>query len=102
MSRIDQNCHCQCRVPLPQTETLAPADQAWVGTSDPQAPPPRTVAESHWPLGSASPEVDGRNCFTLVSLPGLDFSKVTCLLGWVGLGDNVYLFTELPLWTAVG
>ena len=36
--RIDQNhCHCQHRAPPPQTETLAPADQTWVGTPNPQA-----------------------------------------------------------------
>ena len=43
-----------------------------------------------------SPEVDWRNCFTSVSLPGLDSLKVTCLFGQVGLGDNAHLSESPP------
>ena len=49
-----------------------------------------------------SPEVDGRSCFTLVSLPLLDFLKVTCLLSQVGPGDVAHLFTEFSLQTVTG
>ena len=97
MSRTGWTCPCEHQTSLSWTGTPAHVGPAWEGIPSPQAPLPRTVAESQWPPGSAYNQKLVGGCFTSVSLIGLGSSKATHLLSLTGLGDGAHLFTWSPV-----